>query len=123
MKGSGEILLGSFEKGLGHRAADVVDDDIDATELVESLLSEGVEVLGPCRVAWDDKRAASELADLLSDGLELIGASCGEGNVGAILGEGECRRAADAPPGTGYEGDFVVYSKAVEDTHGDSLAG
>jgi hypothetical protein len=116
-----ELLLRRLHEALRHRAADVVDDDVDAAELVHRLRGEGLEVRGHGGIALDDERATAELADLGGDRFELVAAARREGDVGAAFGEGEGGRAADAAARAGYESHLVVDSEAVEDCHGPIL--
>jgi len=82
-----EVLLVRLEKGLGRRAADVIDDDVDPAEVLHRPLGEVCECLGLGGVAGDDERLAPELAHFFGYGLELVDAARGQDQVGPVFGE------------------------------------
>jgi len=69
-----------------------------------------------------DQGAPAELANIFSDQLELIDAARGEGDIGAVLGQGEGGRTTNPAATTGYEGHFVIQSESIENRHGSILA-
>ena len=81
-----------------------------------------MEIFGARRIALDDEGAPTEFANLLGDRFELVEAAGSERNVRAILGKSERGCATDSAAGAGYEGNFIINTKAVENGHRGSLA-
>ncbi len=74
-------------------------------------------VLGQRDVGGDGQAAAAELAHPLGGGLQAVGATGADGDVGARLGEPDGERGAEAGGGAGDDGDLAVEPEAIEDGH------
>ena len=66
-----ELILAGFEGGLGRPAARVVDQDVEASELIDGFVDEMLALLCVEHVAGDDQRAAAPSAHLLRGLFEL----------------------------------------------------
>ena len=98
-----------------HRAARVVDDDVDAAELVDaSAPTMSATASLSLTSAGHHERAPAAAADVVGDGVELFLRARREHDVGARFGEGASDRGADAAAGAGDDRDLAVEPERVE---------
>ena len=111
------------EERAGHRAADVVDDDVDAAELLRGDVGQAGHRVEVAEVGRHHDRLAAERLDLLGDRVELLLRARRQHDVGAGLGERERRRGADAAARAGHDGHLVVEAEPVLDHPAKLLTG
>ena len=98
-----------------HGAAHVVDDDVEAAELVEGRLGQGGHEVEVGQVAGHDDGAAAGGLDLLGHGAQLVLGAGGQHDVGTRLGQRHRGGGADAAPAGGDDGDLVGDEESIED--------
>ena len=100
-------ILGDVDEGC-RRLFDtgVVERDIEATELLDRLLDDGLDVAGGGHVAFHGEHPPTVLGDESSGLVVAGGVDVGQDHVRAFGCEGDRRGAADAAAGTGHEGDL-----------------
>ena len=91
---------------LGAGAADVVDDDVDATELIDGCCDDRRCPLR-CGDVGDDADRSPRAVDRANRGVELVTPARAEDDVRTLLGEAGRDAAADAPARAGHDRDFA----------------
>ena len=102
---------------VGGADAGVVDEDVDAPELLDGGVDERLAVLGLGDVGGDRDRAAARRLDELLGLLELLDAPRAERDVGAGLSQRLGERHPEAGRGAGDDRDLVVQPEPVQDSH------
>ena len=95
------VLFGYFQGRFGDVDAGVVDQDIDATEMLKGLFHPFFNIGFLGNVHRHHQTPAAELADFLGGLLQLTDRAAGGDDVGAIAGQALSQVAADASTGAG----------------------
>jgi hypothetical protein len=103
-----ELLVLHLEEGAVAHVAGVVDDGMDAAELVHALLDERARSLAARDVVAAGDGLAALLGDLLHDLAGLVRVDVVDDHGGTLLGEVEAVSPPDAAPTAGDHGRLPV---------------
>ena len=92
-------------------AARVVDEDVEAPELVHRSVDQPLTLVDLGDVRRDDQRPAPERLDVPRRLLQRFGPATGEHDVGTVFGQDERDAAPDAGPRTRDHCDAVVQAE------------
>ena len=99
-------------------SAGVVDEDVDAAEVLERLADHRCDLVVVADVDGKGERAGADRFDLCGGFFQWLGTASGDDDVGAGAGEIERGGAADAGAAAGHQGD-----RAAVDVGTQNLAG
>ena len=116
-----EVVGRLLGRGDGRPDAGVVDQHVDAAQVLHRLVDERLAAVGVRDVRAHGDGAPAGGLDELARVLELLDAAGAEGDVRAGLGEGLGERDAEAGRGPGDDGDFSFEAEAVQDGHGGEV--
>ena len=102
---------------VGGPDAGVVDEDVDAPELLDGGVDERLAVLGLGDVGGDRDRPPARRLDELLGLLQLLDAPRAERDVGAGLSQRLGERHPEARRGSGDDRDLAVQLEPVQDSH------
>jgi len=109
-----EHLLPGLERHLVHRAdhlhAGIADQDVDAAELAHDALHTGLHLRLAGDVHGDADGLAAGIADLPGHRLGPFQVEVGDGDLGALAGEGQRDAAADAAGRTRDDGYLICHA-------------
>ena len=108
------------EQGTGHGAPQVVDDDVNAAQLVLGGLGQRAHEVDIGEIAHDHNGPAPGGLDLHRHLAQLLLGPGGQDDVGTRFGQGHRGGGADATATPGDDGYLVGHAEVVED-HGPGL--
>ncbi len=118
MEGALEVLEAQVQGGARRGAAGVVDERVDAAELLHRRVDEALELRPTSLTSVGIARTLrAGLSDLGGGGFEAIGRPRRHDDVRAGLGESERAAETDAGAGTGDDRNLAVQFEPIED-HG-----
>jgi hypothetical protein len=109
-------------EGTGHGPADVVDHQVEATELIPGVVDQGGHGLEVAEVGGDDHGPAAGILDQSGHCGQLVSAARRDQHIGAGLGQAHRGGRTDAASGAGDDGHLVGHPETVEN-HGRSPLG
>ena len=114
-EGVAHVLDAGGEQGVGHAAADIVDDDVEPAELLDGLSRQFRGGLRLGEVCDDDVRAAAGRLDLGGHRLQLRLGARGDQDVCTHFGERDGDRGSQSATGAGDYGNLSVETELVQD--------
>ena len=121
MKRRVEHLFAGVEGRSGRRTSGVVDENVDAIELLERLGHDLIELSRLHDVTGHGQGTPSAFPDFLRHGLDLLRGTRGAHHIGAELGEGQGGALANTAAGSGYDRHFSIETKSIENHEGPPI--